>query len=143
MNVLQKLLCGSSELFKGVKDFVPGDSDYILITDSEQVFEHQHPDEDTCWFIWGSNKNMVRKYIIDFPYYMTAMSLVTKPFVDYYEFTLEDVTKAIDSFYSVYETSTYRYYIPLFDYIKRTGSWDFTDEVLKKAYRLYRDYKKR
>jgi hypothetical protein len=143
MKTLQKILCGSSELFKDIEYFVPGDTDYILITNSEVVFEHKHPTENVCWFIWGKDKELVRKYIMQFPYYMSSMSLVTKSFVDYYEFSLSDVITAIDNYYSIYETSNYRYYIPLFDYIKTQGSWNFPDEVLYKSYQLYKEFKKR
>ena len=143
MEVIQKILCGSSELFKDVKGFHPGDTDYIIISDAGEIFKHEHPDDNTCWFIWGKDKAMVRKYMLYFPYYMSAMSLVTKPFIDYYEFSLDEVKQAIDTYYSSYVNSTYRYYIPLFDYIKRTGSWDFPEEVLSEAYRLYQEFKKR
>lgn len=138
-----KILCGSSQLFKDTEGFTPGDTDYIIISDSKEVFKHEHPSEDICWFIWGKDKEMVRKYLTTFPYYMTAMSLVTKEFIDYYEFTIEDVVSSIDRYYDVYLNSIYRYYIPLFDYIKATASWDFPKEVIEESYGLYKQFKKR
>lgn len=143
MIISDKILCGSSELFKNVPKFHPGDRDYIIISDSDKVFEHTHPDEETCYFIWGKDKAMVRRYLLEFPYYMCLMSLVTKEFVDHYELSLEDIKKAVDQTRKIYETSTYRYYLPLFDYIISTGSWEFPEEIINKAYELYKEFKKR
>lgn len=143
MDIKEKILCGSSEIFKTIKDFAPRDKDYLIISDNEQTFEHTHPDEETCYFIWGSDKKMVKKYLLELPYYLSAMSLVTQRFVEYYEITFDELKQIIDRYRNIYLNSTYRYYIPLFDYIIQTHSWEFPGHIIQEAYQLYKEFKKR
>lgn len=143
MEAKEKILCGSTEIFKTIKGFKPNDKDYIIISDSPQTFEHLHPDEETCYFIWGRDKQMVKKYMLDFPYYLCAMALVTKKFVDYYEITFAEIERIVNRYRNIYQNSTYRYYIPLFDYIINTQSWDFPEDVIQESYNLYKEFKKR
>ena len=143
MIIKQEVLCGSTKLFKNIKGFTPGDTDYILITDSDEVFEHKHPTPDVCQFIWGKDKEMVRKYLLEFPYYLLAMSLVTREFIEAYELSHDDITQCVTRYRQVYENSSYRYYVPLFDYIILNKSWEFPQEVLEKSYKIYKEYKKR
>jgi hypothetical protein len=140
---MKKILCGSSKLFKDQKDFMPADVDYILLTNSDKVFEHTHPEENVCYFIWGKDKELVKKYLLEFPYYLCAGSLITKEFVEHYEFTHDEVVRSIERYYDIYKTSTYRYCVPLFDYIKNKKSWDFPRSVLEESYKLYTTFKKR
>lgn len=142
MEIIKKLLCGSSELYKSIKGFTPHDTDYLLITDSDIVFEHVHPEDNVCWFVWGGDKHAVRSYLLKLPYYLTAMSIVTKEFITHYEFTMGDIIEILKKYESTYRNSTYRYYLPLFEHIKTKWSWDFPPEVINESYNLYKKYKK-
>lgn len=132
-----KLLCGSSKLFKDMPNFKPNDTDYIVITDSDKVYEHTHPSDNICYFIWGKDKELVRKYITEYPEYLFAMSLVTKEFVEHYDLSWDDIEKGIGNYYSIYKNSSYAYYIPLFDYLLEKHSWDFPLNVIEESYKIY------
>lgn len=143
MELKEKILCGSSMLFKDIKDFKPGDEDYLILSNNDEVFCHTHPIEGVCHFIWGRDKDSVKKYMLDFPYYLPITSLVVKDFIEHYELTHEDVKKIINRHRKVYKNSVYRYYIPLFEYIYTYYNWDFPKEIIMDAYKLYMKFKKR
>lgn len=136
--VYEKTLCGSTLLYKGIEGFVPNDTDYILFTDSDVIFEHKVVNENECNFIWGKDKKAVRNFLLKLPYYMSSLAIVTKRYVEYYEYSDEDVTKIIDRFIEAIENSKYRYYVPILNYIKDNMSWDFPDSVIEKSYNIYK-----
>lgn len=140
---MKKIPCGSAVLFKDIAGFIPNDRDYILITNRQETYVHEHPEPNVCHFVWGKDKESVRKHVRDLHFYMLATSLVTKPFVDHYGFTHEDIEKTIKGFYKAYQESKYAYYLPLFDYILTYHSWDFPKEVIDESYKIYVEKKKK
>lgn len=138
---MKKIICGSSEIFKDVPGFVPGDMDYIILGSNDLVYEHESPREGVCLFIWGKDKTKVKEYLLMYPNYLIAMSLVTKEFVEYFELTNEDIDSIIERYQGIYMGSMYRYYVPLFEHIRTEWNWDFPNDVIKKAYKIYKEYK--
>lgn len=138
---MKKIICGSSEIFKDVPGFAPGDMDYIILGSNDLVYEHERPREGVCLFIWGKDKNKVREYLLLYPDYLIAMSLLTKGFVDYFELTHKEIDRIIERHLGIYMGSIYRYVVPLFEHIRRQRNWDFPNDVVKKAYKLYKKYK--
>lgn len=135
--IIKEIVCGSQRLFGSYPDFKPRDLDVIRFTDNEEPYIHDRTEEG-CVFNWGVNKRLVKKYVIDFPYYFTSTVLVFKEFVDYYGFTYEEVVEVIDRVKPLFANHRYSYFVPLFDYIKENKSWDFPKEVLDIAYKRYR-----
>lgn len=138
-----KIQSGSNYLFHKIKNFKGKDNDYIIIKHTSKTFEHKHPDKNTCHFIWTLDKNKVREYIKYIPKYLNVASFVHPEFVDYYGYQHSELVKIIDDALDTYKQSTYSYYVPFFEYIKQYFSWDFPEEVIQEAYKIYTEVKKK
>lgn len=138
------IACGSAELFRSIEGFVPNDLDFIVIKDTNKIYQHKHPKPGICHFIWnGQDKEGVRKYITLFPNYLLVLTLVTKEFIDIFDLKIPEVISIIDKYYSTIKQTEYAYYIPFFDYIKKNFSWQFPKEVTHEAYEIYLKVKKK
>lgn len=140
--IIKEVVGGSQYLFKDYPNFSPGDLDITRYTDSDIPYLHEQT-EQGCIFTWGKDKKAVRKVVVEFPYYYASTVIVYKDFVTYYEFTYDEVVEVIDRLRPLFINHRYKYFIPLFDFIKENNSWEFPKEVLDESYRLYMSNKKK
>lgn len=136
-----KILHGSSYWFKNKKDFKPNDIDYIVIQKSDKVFEHKHPKEKICWFVWNDDREQVLKYLHKSYDYLSVASITAKEFVEHFNINIEEVIQIILKFIDAFKVSKYAYYIPIFEHIITYKSLDIPQNVINTAYKIYKNKK--